>query len=133
LINFNQGVGGASHAAAVAEAPQDAARERGLSRPELASQVDDEPGRKATRERRAQRERRRLVGEERVRRYHREMPIAAEKVRIEERVKRWGRDLGFDAIAIAGTDLAEEEARLMEWLGRGWHGSMDYMARHGAR
>src|SRR6185312_7572363 len=85
------------------------------------------------RERRAQRERRRLVGEERVRRYHREMPIAAEKVRIEERVKRWGRDLGFDAIAIAGTDLAEEEARLMEWLGRGWHGSMDYMARHGAR
>jgi len=61
------------------------------------------------------------------------MPIAAEKVRIEERVKRWGRDLGFDAIAIAGTDLAEEEARLMEWLGRGWHGSMDYMARHGAR
>ncbi|HUL55583.1 MAG TPA: tRNA epoxyqueuosine(34) reductase QueG, partial [Usitatibacter sp.] len=26
-----------------------------------------------------------------------------------------------------------EEARLLEWLGRGWHGEMDYMARHGAR
>ncbi|HET9579098.1 MAG TPA: tRNA epoxyqueuosine(34) reductase QueG [Usitatibacter sp.] len=52
---------------------------------------------------------------------------------VEERVKRWGRELGFDAVAIAGTELAEEEARLLEWLGRGWHGEMDYMARHGAR
>src|SRR5512132_1484622 len=52
---------------------------------------------------------------------------------IESRVKEWGRELGFDAIAIAGTDLDAEEARLMEWLGRGWHGEMDYMARHGAR
>ena len=52
---------------------------------------------------------------------------------MEERVKRWGRELGFDAIAIAGTELAEEEARLVEWLGRGWHGEMDYMARHAER
>ena len=52
---------------------------------------------------------------------------------VEQRVRRWGMELGFDAIAIAGTDLAEEEARLIEWLGRGWHGEMDYMARHGAR
>ena len=52
---------------------------------------------------------------------------------IGERVKQWGREIGFDAIAIAGTDLAAEEARLMEWLDRGWHGEMDYMARHGAR
>ena len=52
---------------------------------------------------------------------------------IEDRVRRWGRELGFDAVAIAGTELEAEEARLMEWLGRGWHGEMDYMARHGAR
>jgi len=52
---------------------------------------------------------------------------------IEARVKQWGRELGFDAIAIAGTDLAAEETRLIEWLGRGWHGEMDYMARHGER
>ncbi len=52
---------------------------------------------------------------------------------VEERVKAWGRELGFDRLAIAGTELASEEARLMEWLGRGWHGEMDYMARHGAR
>ena len=52
---------------------------------------------------------------------------------VESRVKRWGLELGFDAVAIAGTELAEEESRLLEWLGRGWHGEMDYMARHGAR
>jgi epoxyqueuosine reductase len=49
------------------------------------------------------------------------------------RVKRWGLEAGFDAVAISGIDLAEEEARLLEWLGRGWHGAMDYMARHGTR
>src|SRR5690349_13046353 len=52
---------------------------------------------------------------------------------LEERIKQWGRELGFDAVAIAGTELDAEEARLMEWLGRGWHGEMDYMARHGER
>jgi epoxyqueuosine reductase len=52
---------------------------------------------------------------------------------VEERVKQWGRELGFDAVAIAGTELGAEEARLIEWLDRGWHGEMDYMARHGAR
>lgn len=52
---------------------------------------------------------------------------------IEERIRAWGRELGFDAVGIAGVDLAEDEARLMEWLDRGWHGEMEYMARHGAR
>ncbi|MBL0141776.1 MAG: tRNA epoxyqueuosine(34) reductase QueG [Betaproteobacteria bacterium] len=48
-------------------------------------------------------------------------------------VRQWGREAGFDDVAIAGIDLAEEELRLLEWLGRGWHGAMDYMARHGTR
>ena len=60
------------------------------------------------------------------------MQTAAETT-LEDRVKGWGRELGFDAIGITGTDLGEDEARLMDWLGRGWHGDMEYMARHGAR
>jgi epoxyqueuosine reductase len=52
---------------------------------------------------------------------------------IEDKVRAWGREIGFDALAIAGTELGAEEARLLEWLDRGWHGGMDYMARHGAR
>ena len=61
------------------------------------------------------------------------METAVRQASLEARIKQWGREIGFDAVAIAGTELAEEEARLMEWLGRGWHGGMDYMARHGAR
>src|SRR5437868_384334 len=52
---------------------------------------------------------------------------------LEERIKQWGRDLGFDAVAMRGTDLDAEEQRLMEWLGRGWHVEMDYMSRNGER
>ncbi len=48
------------------------------------------------------------------------------------RIKQWGGELGFQAVGIADTDLADAENRLGEWLGRGWHGEMDYMARHGA-
>jgi epoxyqueuosine reductase len=41
-------------------------------------------------------------------------------------------ELGFQAIGIADADLSSAEPRLLEWLGRGWHGEMEYMARHGA-
>jgi epoxyqueuosine reductase len=48
-------------------------------------------------------------------------------------IKSWGRELGFQAVGIADADLGEAEARLAEWLARGFHGEMDYMARHGAK
>jgi len=47
-------------------------------------------------------------------------------------IRRWGRDIGFQEIGIAGVDLADDEARLLSWLAAGRHGEMDYMARHGA-
>jgi len=46
-------------------------------------------------------------------------------------VIRWGRELGFQEIGIADTDLAADETRLLAWLGNGRHGAMEYMARHG--
>lgn len=48
-------------------------------------------------------------------------------------IGRWGAELGFQQIAIADCDLSHVEPRLAEWLARGWHGDMDYMARHGAK
>lgn len=48
------------------------------------------------------------------------------------RIKGLGADLGFDAIGIADADLAGAEAGLLNWLGAGFHGEMDYMARHAA-
>lgn len=49
------------------------------------------------------------------------------------RIKAWGRELGFQAVGIADTDLGEHETRLLNWLDRGHHGEMDYMARHGRK
>jgi len=54
-------------------------------------------------------------------------------VRLAADIKQWGRELGFGAIGIADTDLSEAESRLLEWLERGWHGEMDYMARHAGK
>ena len=48
------------------------------------------------------------------------------------RIKQWGRELGFQAVGVADADLCAAEPGLAEWLERGWHGEMDYMARHGA-
>ena len=49
---------------------------------------------------------------------------------LEDRIKAWGAELGFGAVGIADADLSAAQPRLAEWLGMGWHGEMDYMARH---
>lgn len=51
---------------------------------------------------------------------------------LAQRIKAWGAELGFQAVGIADADLSAAEPRLLEWLTRGWHGEMEYMARHGA-
>ena len=48
-------------------------------------------------------------------------------------IKAWGRELGFQAVGIADTDLGAAEGRLAAWLAAGFHGEMDYMARHGLK
>jgi epoxyqueuosine reductase len=50
---------------------------------------------------------------------------------LAQQVRAWGRELGFDAVAVTGVDLADAEAGLHQWLDSGFHGEMDYMARHG--
>jgi epoxyqueuosine reductase len=49
------------------------------------------------------------------------------------RIKDWGRQLGFSAVRIAGPDIPDAESDLGAWLDAGWHGEMDYMARHGSK
>src|SRR5881275_774297 len=51
---------------------------------------------------------------------------------LANRIRVWGRELGFQAVGIADADLSAAEPRLLEWLAQGRHGEMEYMARHGA-
>lgn len=48
-------------------------------------------------------------------------------------IRAWGRELGFGAVGIADIDLRAAEPGLAAWLAAGFHGEMDYMARHGMR
>ena len=47
------------------------------------------------------------------------------------RIRAHGRELGFDAIGFTGIDVRDAEAGLAAWLQAGFHGELDYMARHG--
>ena len=48
------------------------------------------------------------------------------------RLRGWAAELGFASLGVADVDLAEAEAGLASWLAAGFHGEMEYMARHGA-
>ena len=56
-----------------------------------------------------------------------------EYVRLAADIKRWGRELGFAEIGITDTDLTTAEAEHQAWIDKGFHGAMDYMAKHGIK
>lgn len=49
------------------------------------------------------------------------------------KIKEWGMALGFQAVGIGDIQLHAAEERLLEWLAQGFHGEMDYMAKHGTK
>jgi len=49
---------------------------------------------------------------------------------VKENIRRWGRELGFDAIGFARAETGDAPAQLAAWLAAGFHGEMDYMAAH---
>jgi len=48
-------------------------------------------------------------------------------------IQGWARELGFSQIGVSGVDLSSAESGLLDWLTRGFHGDMAYMAAHGLR
>jgi epoxyqueuosine reductase len=120
---------------AVAEFLQQAAHQRRLAGAEIAFEINHggrlrvsrpEPG-----QQRAERPGRRLVGQRVVAaviigRMH-------EWITLKEKIRGWGQELGFAAVGFAGIDLGTAEQGLLDWLAAGCHGTMDYMARHGAK
>jgi epoxyqueuosine reductase len=54
-------------------------------------------------------------------------------VELAANLEPWARELGFSHIGIAQARVEKAAAaRLRAWLAKGWHGDMDYMARHAA-
>ncbi len=54
--------------------------------------------------------------------------LPAVKISLAERARTYG----FDALGVAGIELAEDERHLIAWLDAGFHGEMGYMQRHGS-
>ncbi len=50
-----------------------------------------------------------------------------------QRVREWGRALGFSQIGVSGVDLTHAEPGLLAWLQAGFHGDMHYMHTHGLK
>ncbi len=48
-------------------------------------------------------------------------------------IKHWGKSLGFQQVGIASIDLKHAEESFLKWIKAGFHGEMDYMARHGTK
>ncbi len=57
----------------------------------------------------------------------------ADLAKLAATIKSWGRELGFQAVGIADTDLSAAEARLAAWLASGFAGELDYMRKHGSK
>jgi len=49
------------------------------------------------------------------------------------RIRQWAGELGFDQLGISDVATGDAQARLNAWLEAGYHGGMDYMAKHGIK
>lgn len=49
------------------------------------------------------------------------------------RMQRWARSFGFQALGVSDIDLTDAEAKLQDWLDKGFHGEMAFMAKHGSK
>ena len=49
---------------------------------------------------------------------------------LADKIKQWGVELGFQQVGICDIDLSKHEASLQRWIDAGYHGEMDWMARH---
>ena len=49
------------------------------------------------------------------------------------KIKAWGNDLGFQKVSIVKPDLKNASHKLKIWLDQKYHGSMDWMEKHGEK
>jgi len=55
--------------------------------------------------------------------------MSSERKTLAERIKHKGREIGFDLVGVTTAGPAQSHARYTDWLSRGHHGEMSYLAR----
>lgn len=50
---------------------------------------------------------------------------------LSKQIIAWGQSFGFQKVGITDIDLSQAEQQLLDWLEKGYHGDMAWMARHG--
>jgi len=53
--------------------------------------------------------------------------------KLKEDIRLWASELGFQQMGISDIDLSVAEERLAQWLRDKFHGTMDYMHKHGSK
>ncbi|PTQ89498.1 tRNA epoxyqueuosine(34) reductase QueG [Agitococcus lubricus] len=61
------------------------------------------------------------------------IPLLHDMQSLTQEIKRWGHELGFQQVGISGVDLGQHGQHLQNWLAKGYHADLDYMASHGAK
>jgi epoxyqueuosine reductase len=57
----------------------------------------------------------------------------AEMVALKTQLVAWCAELGFQKMGVSDINLGDAEQRLQQWLAAKFHGSMEYMDRHGSK
>jgi epoxyqueuosine reductase len=149
FVWLKQGVSRALHATAVAQCVKQRTRQRGLACAEVAVQVHHDARLQGARQPPGEGSGRGLIGQRycelppcsgmpayltsAIIRTMQNEPSRTDYAALAGRIKEWGRALGFQAVGISDTGLDDAETHLLDWLARGYHGEMDYMAKHGVK
>ena len=60
-------------------------------------------------------------------------PLPESPHALKQRIRAWARALGFQQTGFSGIALDQAEQDLEAWLAQGFHGTMDWMRRHGRK
>jgi len=52
---------------------------------------------------------------------------------LKQLINNWGQELGFQQVGISNVDLSDYEQDMLDWLAKGFHGEMAFMAAHGTK
>jgi len=117
----------------VAKCPNQGSGQRCFARPEVAFEINDLPAAEQRRQAGAQALRRGLVGQFKnggnIGAMH-DQDSTVDYAALKENIRQAGEKLGFAAIGVARAEVGAAAGHLHDWLAAGYHGEMDYMARH---